>query len=68
MRTNLSDIKNIIQSYQPWLEKTYKWLHANPELSMQETGTVQLIEKYLTDFGYETQKIGGGIVGIIEQI
>ncbi len=66
MRTNLSDIKNIIQSYQPWLEKTYKWLHANPELSMQETGTVQLIEKYLTDFGYETQKIGGGIVGIIK--
>ncbi len=48
-----------------WQEELYVHLHANPELSMQETETVAEVTRRLESFGYETQRIGGGVVGVL---
>ncbi len=49
------------------LEKTYKDLHANPELSMQEHRTAGIAGAWLKQQGYEvTQGVGGtGVVGLL---
>ena len=62
-------IKEILESLEEikdWQEETYKHLHSHPELSMQEVETAQFIFKTLESYGYQTQKIGGGVVGILE--
>lgn len=48
-----------------WQEALYVQLHANPELSMQETETRAAVATRLETFGYETQLIGGGVVGVL---
>ncbi|MEX3565142.1 amidohydrolase [Micrococcus endophyticus] len=49
-----------------WQEELYKHLHANPELSMQETETAAEITRRLEEHGYTTHQIGGGVVGVLE--
>ncbi|WP_337189796.1 amidohydrolase [Ornithinimicrobium cavernae] len=48
-----------------WQEKLYKDLHQHPELSMQEVRTRGVIRQRLESFGYATQEIGGGVVGVL---
>lgn len=48
-----------------WQEELYVHLHANPELSMQETETAAEVTRRLDELGYETQQIGGGVVGVL---
>ena len=50
-----------------WQEVFYKQLHANPELSFQETETAALVASKLKDFGYEVlEGIGKtGLIGIL---
>ncbi|MBF0786872.1 MULTISPECIES: amidohydrolase [unclassified Streptococcus] len=62
-------IQQVLQSLdgiQEWQEETYKYLHAHPELSMQETQTAQFIFETLQGYGYQTQLIGGGVVGVLQ--
>ncbi len=49
------------------LEKTYKDIHANPELSMQEHRTSGIAAAWLKKQGYEvTEGVGGtGVVGLL---
>lgn len=47
------------------MHELYTGLHANPELSMQEHRTAELIEGRLEDLGAETFRCGGtGVVGV----
>lgn len=50
---------------QPWQEEVYKDLHAHPELSMQEERTASLVADRLTTWGYDVQRIGGDVVGVL---
>ena len=49
------------------LEDTYKDIHANPELAMQEHRTAGIAAKWLRQNGFEvTENVGGtGVVGIL---
>jgi hypothetical protein len=49
------------------LESTYKDIHANPELSMQERRTAGIAANWLREQGYEvTEGVGGtGVVGLL---
>ncbi|OIH85272.1 amidohydrolase [Arthrobacter sp. UCD-GKA] len=48
------------------MHETYKYLHANPELSMQEHRTADYLAKRLEDLGLEVFRCGGtGVVGIL---
>ncbi|MCV0021529.1 amidohydrolase, partial [Mobiluncus curtisii] len=59
------DIHAAVTELGSWQDETYQWLHQHPELSMSETETCNFIEKQLRDFGYQTEIIGGGVVGIL---
>jgi amidohydrolase len=50
-----------------WQEGVYKDIHANPELSFQETKTAALVASKLKEFGYEVVEGLGrtGVVGIL---
>ncbi|GAB3818629.1 hypothetical protein GCM10028820_21300 [Tessaracoccus terricola] len=50
---------------EPWLEELYRNLHRNPELSGRETATAAEVTRRLTDFGYDVQQVGGGVVGVL---
>ena len=60
------DIEGAVAALSSWQEETYLWLHQNPELSMAEKETCDFIDKQLQSFGYETQRIGGGVVGVLQ--
>lgn len=49
------------------IEAIYKDLHQNPELSLQEVRTAEIVARKLFEYGFEVkQKIGGtGVVGIL---
>jgi hippurate hydrolase len=48
------------------MHETYKYLHANPELSMQEHKTADYLAKRLEDLGLEVFRCGGtGVVGVL---
>lgn len=48
------------------LSETYKYLHANPELSMQEHKTADYLAKRLEELGLEVFRCGGtGVVGVL---
>jgi amidohydrolase len=48
------------------MHRLYRHLHANPELSMQEHATAELIERELTELGIEHFRCGGtGVVGVL---
>ena len=50
------------------LNKLYRYLHANPELSLMETKTASLLAGKLKDMGFEvTEKVGGtGVVAVMK--
>lgn len=50
------------------LNKLYKYLHANPELSLMETKTASLLAGKLKDMGFKvTEKVGGtGVVAVMK--
>ncbi|HRP09214.1 MAG TPA: M20/M25/M40 family metallo-hydrolase, partial [Gemmatimonadales bacterium] len=48
-----------------WQEELYKHLHRNPELSFEEVETRAEIVRRLQSYGFETQEIGGGVVGVL---
>ena len=60
-----TDILNDLESTNAWQEELYVRLHQNPELSMMETETAAEITRRLESFGYDVQKIGGGVVGVL---
>lgn len=48
------------------MHETYKYLHANPELSMQEHATAAYLEKRLAELDIQTIRCGGtGVIGIL---
>lgn len=56
-----------IEQVLPMVEATYKDLHQNPELSMQEVRTSGIVAQKLREAGYEvTEKVGRtGVVGLL---
>ncbi|MDE1654765.1 amidohydrolase [Actinotignum timonense] len=60
------NIKEAVDYFTPWQEELYIHLHQHPELSMQEKETCDTIDAELTRLGYATQRIGGGVVGVLE--
>ncbi|WP_141732354.1 amidohydrolase [Oligoflexus tunisiensis] len=59
--------KPLEQDY-PYLEKLYKELHQNPELSLQEKATAQRMAQELKSLGFAvTENVGGfGVVGVFK--
>lgn len=64
----LDEIRTAVDSDYSYLEKLYKHLHANPELSSHEEKTSAKIGAELKSSGFEvTQNVGGhGLVGILK--
>ena len=65
--SGLTDVLGGLPSTTEWQERLYKDIHANPELSFQETRTAALVASKLEEFGYEViERIGRtGVVGIL---
>lgn len=53
-------------SVEQWQTEIYLDLHRNPELSMQEVRTRGVIARELETLGYRVDKIGGGLVGTLD--
>lgn len=47
-------------------EELFLDFHRHPELSMLEERTRKIVAEQLTEYGYEVQEIGGGVVGVLE--
>ena len=67
----MSPIANVLAGLQAtsrWQERVYKELHAQPELSFQETKTAALAASKLKELGYEVlEGIGRtGVVGVLQ--
>ena len=54
-----------VQEQLEWQREVYLDLHAHPELSMHETRTSAIIAERLEGFGFEVQRLGGGVVGVL---
>ncbi|QGF24994.1 amidohydrolase [Raineyella fluvialis] len=63
--SNVTPVLAGLDATTAWQEKLYQQLHAHPELSFQETETSAEIVRRLESFGYEVQRIGGGVVGVL---
>jgi len=64
---NLDSLLDNLQPQLDWQREIYRRLHRNPELSMQETGTAEIIEAELSGLGLTVQRFGGtGRVVVIE--
>jgi amidohydrolase len=63
--TSAQDVLASLGSTTSWQEDFYKHLHAHPELSSQESRTAADIARRLSDYGYDVQFIGGGVVGVL---
>lgn len=64
---NLNSLLDNLQPQLDWQREIYRRLHRNPELSMQETGTAEIIETELSGLGLTVQRFGGtGRVVVIE--
>src|SRR5690242_2259357 len=65
--SSIADVLAGLQKTSVWQEDVYKDLHANPELSFQETKTAGLVASKMKEFGYEVlEKVGRtGVVGIL---
>ena len=46
-------------------EELFTDFHRHPELSMLEERTRAIVAEQLTEYGYEVQEIGGGVVGVL---
>ncbi|SDL39845.1 amidohydrolase [Tessaracoccus oleiagri] len=53
------------EAIQEWQEQLYQDLHRNPELSMEESRTVEVVVAQLMEWGYDVKRIGGGVVGTL---
>ncbi len=51
---SIQTVSSSSTAIQDWQEKTYKYLHSHPELSMQEKQTSQFIFETLQGYGYNT--------------
>lgn len=67
-RISAQDLDRSIEQFYPHLDKLYKELHQNPELSLQEKETSAKMASELRSLGYEvTENIGGyGVVGMFK--
>lgn len=65
--TPSTDVLADLSATSLWQEDVYKQLHANPELSFQETETAALAASKLKEFGYEVHEGIGqtGVIGIL---
>lgn len=54
-----------VQEQLEWQREVYIDLHAHPGLSMHETRTSGIIAERLEGFGFEVQRLGGGVVGVL---
>ena len=63
----IAEVLSDLPATSAWQEEVYKHLHANPELSFQETETADLAAAKLKEFGYEVLTGIGrtGVVGIL---
>ena len=65
--TTLTDrMTAALESYAAWQGPLFEDLHRHPELSMLEERTRGIVTAQLTEYGYEVQQIGGGVVGVLE--
>src|ERR1041385_3053442 len=65
--SKVSEVLTGLRDASVWQEQIYKDIHANPELSFQETKTAALVAAKIKEFGYEVlEQIGRtGVVGIL---
>jgi hippurate hydrolase len=63
-----ADLRSRIDAVYPDLDRLYKHLHSNPELSFQEEKTAARIAAELKNLGFDvTQNVGGhGLVGVLK--
>jgi amidohydrolase len=63
----VKQVSAIVDDEYAAIEKLYKYLHANPELSLQEKETSGLMAAELHELGFEvTENVGGyGVVGVL---
>jgi len=68
MSVDISQIKELAEQLYPEVLAIRRHIHANPELSFEETETAAYISKRLTEWGisHETGVADTGLVGIIE--
>jgi hippurate hydrolase len=61
-------VQQAITASYPHLESLYKYLHANPELSLHEVRTAARLAHELKEIGFEvTEGVGGyGLVGVLK--
>jgi len=64
--TSTDEVLAGLEGITPWQEELYTRLHRHPELSMQETRTAAEIAGELETLGYAVHRVGGGVVGILE--
>jgi metal-dependent amidase/aminoacylase/carboxypeptidase family protein len=67
-RGRAAEVKQAVAAEYPRLEALYKYLHANPELSLREGRTAARLARELKEAGFEvTENVGGhGIVGVLK--
>lgn len=63
----LTDVPKAIDGIQEWQEELYRHFHHDPELSLHGTGTAAEITCSLDQYGYQTQQIGGWVVGVLHR-
>lgn len=63
--TRIADVLGRLDGTREWREELYARLHAHPELSSHEVETAAEVSRRLESFGYEVQRIGGGVVGVL---
>ncbi len=65
--STVSEVLAGLRDTSVWQEHIYKDIHANPELSFQETKTAALVASKMKEFGYEVfAEVGRtGVVGIL---
>lgn len=65
--SSINEVLSGLQTVSAWQDRVYKDIHANPELSFQETKTAALAASKLKELGYEVVEGVGrtGVVGVL---
>ena len=59
----VAEVLSGLPGIRPWLEETYRWLHAHPELSTQEHGTAaRVLEEVRAMPGAQDLEILAGLI------
>lgn len=66
MQNRNESVLTPLEKLMPTLEDLYRHFHANPELSMQEVETAQVVSTHLAAEGFEVRQVGGGVVGTMK--